>query len=312
LLACIAALELDAVALNEINRWGNRALDWISKEFLLAVCGSLLVALIAVSLSRPLVQGPPQQAIAYGAHEAEQSDKSFGYSQIRSYIEAPASYCISERPNAASEWRKKFICESKITDVVIAFLTFFLMIFTGLLVRVGYKQEQTTRRQMRAFVYLDTISIYNIAPPINPLPGYQPTGAQLVSREEGPLAIIRIKNTGNTPAYQVRHRAVIAVGPYPREGKLPPIDRNAPAPYASLPPGGITTKMIKAPHPLTDAQILGVRTGTIAIWVYGEIQYRTAFRQKRKTEFRLFHNSITGTTGISTEMTWAEGGNDAN
>ena len=288
-------------------------MDWISKEFLLAVCGSLLIALIAIVATVPLVQRPPQESTesAQRAAKTDQGTNGFNYGRFRPYINITANYCTSERPNAASEWRKKFICDSKITDVIIAALTFFLMIFTGLLVWVGYRQEKTTRRQMRAFVYLDTISLYNIASPLNPLPGYQPTGAQIVSREEGPLAILAIKNTGSTPAFKVQHFGMITIGPFPRAGELPPIRWDMVAPYSSLPPGGITTKMIKAPRSLTDVEIAGLRAGTTAIWVYGVITYRDAFRRKRKTGYRLFHNALIGTTGVSTEMTWAEGGNDA-
>jgi hypothetical protein len=50
----------------------------------------------------------------------------------------------------------------------------------------------------------------------------------------------------------------------------------------------------------------------MAIWVYGEIIYWDAFKRKRTTYYRLFHNSTTGAIGISTDLTWAEDGNDAN
>jgi hypothetical protein len=287
--------------------------NWLSKEFLLAVCGALLIALIAVSWSRPLIQGSSPKPAESAQRPAQANQDSYGAKQsgFRSYINLTSGYCTSERPNAQSEWRKNFICESKVTDVIIAGLTLFLMIFTGLLVWVGYRQEKTTRRQMRAFVYVDTVSLYNIAHPINPLPSYKPTGAQILSPTEGPLAIIGVKNTGNTPAYKVRHFGAITVGPFPLVGNLPAIIEGADAPYSSLPPGGITTKMIKFPPPLTPAQIAGIRDQTTAIWVHGIIRYRDVFRRKRTTEYRLFHNAITGTTGVSTEMSWGEGGNDA-
>jgi hypothetical protein len=94
------------------------------------------------------------------------------------------------------------------------------MIFTGLLVWVGNKQEKTTRRQMRAFVSLDRGAIYNVASPINPLPIYKPTGAEVVSPFEGPLAQLIIKNTGSTPAYRVEHWGNIFVSDFPLT--LPP------------------------------------------------------------------------------------------
>jgi hypothetical protein len=288
-------------------------MDWISKEFLLAVCGSLLIALIAISWPRPLIQGPPPKAIENAERPADgqQKGNGFDYTRFRSYIEAPASYCTSERPNAPSEWRKKFICESKITDAVIAVLTFFLAIFTGLLVSVGSRQERTTRQQMRAFVYLDRGSIFNVPSPLNPLSIYRPTGAEVVSPAEGPLAQLIIKNTGSTPAYRVEHWGNIFVADYPLTQSLPRDKKTPTAPTSAIPPGGINTKSVKIPERLTEAEIAGLRTGTMAIWVYGEIIYWDAFRRRRVSRYRLFHNSVTGAIGVSTDLTWGEGGNDA-
>jgi hypothetical protein len=288
--------------------------NWISKEFLLAVCGSLLIVLIAVSWFRPLVQSPPPQATESAQRPADGQNKGggFDYTRIRSYIEVSASYCTSERPNAQSEWRKKFICESKITDAVIAGLTFFLMIFTGLLVWVGNKQEKTTRRQMRAFIYLNNGSIYNIASPLAPLAIYKPTGAELVSPVEGPLAQLTVKNSGSTPAFKVVHLGAICISEYPLRGDLPPISRTKNPPSSAIPPEGINTKSVRIVPPLTPAQVTGLRNGTMAIWVYGEITYRDAFRRKRTSRYRLYHNNMSGAIGVSTDLTWAEGGNEAN
>jgi hypothetical protein len=288
--------------------------NWISKEFLLAVCGSLLIALIAISWSRPLVQGPPPKATESPerAAQGQQKGDASSYARFRSYIDASAGYCTSERPNAPSEWRKKFICESKITDAVIAALTFFLAIFTGLLVWVGNKQEKTTRRQMRAFIYLNNGSIYNIASPLAPLAIYKPTGAELISPSEGPLAQLTIKNSGPTPAFKVAHLGGICISDYPLSGELPPLIRVKNPPSSAIPPEGINTKNVRIALPLTSDQIAGLRNGTMAIWVYGEITYRDAFRRKRVSQYRLFHNNASGAIGVSTDLTWAEGGNEAN
>jgi hypothetical protein len=289
-------------------------MNWISKEFLLAVCFSLLIALVAISWSRPLIQGPPPQANErpQGAAEAAQNGHAFNYARLRYYIDSSAGYCTSERPNQQSEWRKKFLCESKITDVVVAALTLFLAIFTGLLVWVGNKQEKTTRRQMRAFVYVHGMSIYNVAHPLNPLPAYKPTGAEIMSPTEGPLVSLNIRNSGSTPAFRVIHWGQIHLGEFPLKSGLPEIRKSEKAPHSAIPPDGQNTKMVKIQRPLTAEEIAGLRNGTVAIWVYGEISYRDAFRRKRTSKYRLFHNAQTGTLGVSTEMTWAEGGNEAN
>jgi hypothetical protein len=233
--------------------WG---VDWISKEFLIAACVSLLIALVAVSWSRPLIQGPPPQAkeSTYGTAETNKKGDVFDYTRFSSYIQGAAGYCTSPRPNEQSEWSKKFICESKITDAVIAVLTFFLAVFTGLLVSVGNRQERTTRQQMRAFVYLDKGSIINVANPILTLPSYQPTGAEIGSPTEGPIAFLTITNSGSTPAYGVIHWAGIAVSDFPVCGALQPREHFASVPTSILPPNAINTKNVRMPHPLTQQE----------------------------------------------------------
>lgn len=264
-----------------------------------------------VSWSRPLVQGPAPQATE-SPQTSDKGQSKRNYPRVRPYINAIAGYCTSERPNAPSEWRKKFLCESKITDVVIAILTALLAIFTALLVRVGGRQERTTRQQMRAFVYLDTGSIFNVASPLNPLPIYRPTGAEVVSPFEGPLARIVIKNTGSTPALNVVHWGNIFLSDYPLSAPLPMEIHPERKPASSaIPPGGINTKSVKIAERLTEKEVAGLREGTMAIWVYGVITYRDAFRRKRTSKYRLFHNISSGAVGVSTDLTWAESGNEA-
>lgn len=235
-------------------------MNWVSKEFLLAVCGSFLIALIAVSWWRPLVQSPPPQTTenTNRAGETDKKSQAFDYARLRSYIDSTANYCTSDRPNAPSEWSKKFICESKITDAVIAVLTFFLAVFTFLLVWVGSKQERTTRRQMRAFVYLNGGSVYNVASPLAPLAIYKPTGAELVSPTEGPLAQLTIRNSGSTPAYNVVHWGNIFVSEFPLKGPLPPIQQVKKPVSSAIPPEGFNTKKrpnFLAPHARTNLRV---------------------------------------------------------
>ena len=80
-----------------------------------------LAALIAIIATVPLIQSPqPEPAeSAQRTAQTNQNSNSAKQSGFRSYINLTSGYCTSERPNSQSEWRKKFICESKITDVVI-------------------------------------------------------------------------------------------------------------------------------------------------------------------------------------------------
>ncbi len=76
------------------------------------------------------------------------------------------------------------------------------------------------------------------------------------------------------------------------------------APKSSIPPGGVTTKNVNWAAPLTADEIVGLRGGTLAIYVFGEIRYRDAFRRNRITKYRQFHNSQSGTVGVTTELSW--------
>ena len=165
------------------------------------------------------LEWPPKRPSPHPAKSASNSGKTnespgvFSYARIRPYINSAANYCTSTRPNDPSEWRKKFICESKVTDAIIAVLTVFLAAFTFGLLWVGFRQERTTRQHLRAFVFLDGTAMFNVADPLMKLPGYTPTGAELISPNEGPLVRLGIKNTGSTPAFNVVHAAVMQVGP---------------------------------------------------------------------------------------------------
>ncbi len=79
--------------------------------------------------------------------------------------------------------------------------------FTILLVAAGFYQaavtRSTTRKQLRAYVFIDTIDITNIIPP--PPSTELPPGSWVYQPDFGPLAFIVIKNTGQTPAYGVLH-----------------------------------------------------------------------------------------------------------
>jgi hypothetical protein len=263
-------------------------------------------------------KSPPPQADERRAEPEKRQQDAGGpdYRRLRTYLHPVSSYCTSVRPDEQSEWRKKFMCESKITDAVLAILTFFLVIFTGLLVRVGARQDRTARQHLRAFVAVDRISILNVA---NPMPQdgkeIQPTGAELGYPKLGPLILMTIRNSGSTPAYDVIHWGNAIVAEHPLKSKLP--ERKIAKVGASfvtktaMPPGGVTTKSLRMGAPLTIEEKDDLRAGTKVIYVYGFIAYRDAFRRKRRTNFRLMHGTMSGVIGIITDLTLAGEGNEA-
>lgn len=100
---------------------------------------------------------------------------------------------------------------------------------------------------------------------------------------------ISIKNSGQTPAYNVLHWGDIAVWNISNEdaltGLIPtPLDRHS---ASTIPPGGTNSKLRLIEPQLTPDQILGIRSMTLAIYVFGRIEYDDAFGRHRFSNYRL-------------------------
>jgi len=174
--------------------------------------------------------------------------------------------------------------------------------------------EETAERQLRAYVLGETASIFNVANPVPMFPGqtFQPTGAEITNPASGPGVIIQIKNTGQTPAFKVNHWGNICFAGVPLSMGLP---APLPQPFifeSVLGPGISSTKLLFMPQPLSTAEVASLRNGTGAVYVYGHIEYEDAFGNARRSSYRLLHHVTGGAIGVSTSLTFADGGNDAN
>lgn len=69
--------------------------------------------------------------------------------------------------------------------------------------------------------------------------------------------------------------------------------------------------MLELNPSLTAQQTAGLRAGTAAIYVYGEISYRDAFGKERLTKYRLMHHMTGGAIGVSTNLSFTHEGNEA-
>lgn len=116
---------------------------------------SVFLILISTNVFAQLEQKPQPEA-DNKSDRAGESQKGAN-KRLFSRLDFISNYCTSHRSSEQAEWRKAFICESKITDVVIAVFTIALTGFTGLLVIVGGKQARLTRETLintqRAFVF---------------------------------------------------------------------------------------------------------------------------------------------------------------
>jgi hypothetical protein len=243
---------------------------------------------------------------------------------VAAYLQQATKYCTNESGDKEHKWLQDFLCGVKITDVVIAIFSILLVFVTIGLVVTGWVQaallRMTAVRQLRAYVFVETANMFNVTTPLawELIPGYVPTGAEITHTHLGPVMRMLIRNSGQTPAYAVVHWGQTYFREFPLRSRLP---RHGRPPRSrgqfivtksSIPPNGATTKNLIMPALLTADQVADLKRGTSAIYVDGYISYRDAFRKKRRTNFRFMYGSFTGGIGITTEVTIADQGNDAN
>lgn len=181
-------------------------------------------------------------------------------------------------------------------------LQFLALVATiGIMIRNGH-------RQLRAYVVAELGTIVNVADP-DPIVGTSmPTEARVTHPGWGPIVQIQIKNTGQTPAYDVVHWASLYFTDYP----LPePTNRETENDkFRSIMGQGvpITKNLFFVPR-LTPEQVKGLKDGSSAICVDGEILYKDAFKKSHFTRYRLIYHRQGGAIGVSTTLSFAENGN---
>lgn len=165
-----------------------------------------------------------------------------------------------------------------ITGLATVFLTF----ITWQLVIVARDQSKTTRAQLRAYIWVAESSINDVV------------GADYVH------PVLKIQNSGQTPATDVIQWANQIFGPYPLghlikelPGRLEPEG----ASKSYLGPGGCLFLEPKAQRLYSPQEKAAINAKTGAIYVWGEINYVDAFREDRSTKFILFKGGDMGTQG---------------
>jgi hypothetical protein len=116
-----------------------------------------------------------------------------------------------------------------------------------------------------------------------------------------PCSRVKYKNTGQTPAFDLVVNGNVSLTEWPLDpAKLPPIQTGHGGSKETLGPGMERTKIDITPPeipPLTQDDIVGLTSGRLAIFVYGEMLYRDAFNIPRFTRYRLFTGGPTGIRG---------------
>jgi hypothetical protein len=170
---------------------------------------------------------------------------------------------------------------NKYNAVITAIATVLLTFVTGGLIWTGFVQIRTTRAQLRACVFPDTIGMWD-GTTLNPP---QPKRANI------PGIVFTWKNSGQTPAANVISWAQMAVIKVADEESLivPRLEKV----FAShLGAGVIANKSLWFNRPLTADEIDGIFNGTVAVYWYGRIEYSDIFDKPRYSNFRLSYTGI--------------------
>jgi hypothetical protein len=189
------------------------------------------------------------------------------------------------------------VCAGDFADkdngAITAVFTVFLTIVTGGLVWIGHQQIATSRAQLRAYVLV----------------------SKSVVTTAFPEAQVTIKNSGQTPAYNVINVGGFAMDRYPPPPTLDLIisDGEFASPARSrevLGPGDSSVSVVSAARPpLTAPEKASLANGTCIIYVYGEIRYRDTFGREQWTKYRFMMGGPVGVRGG--QLAACEEGNEA-
>lgn len=159
-------------------------------------------------------------------------------------------------------------------DSITALATVLLTIVTGGLVWIAYQQHVTTRAQLRAYVFQEGANLLDATQLPVPGPANQPW-VELI-----------IKNSGETPAYNVVHWGNVDVREASQEELLtiPPLAVRS---KLHLPPNGFATKGLWLRRNLSPQEVADIQTGARCVFLYGRITYTDAFGRKHFTNYRL-------------------------
>lgn len=161
-------------------------------------------------------------------------------------------------------------------SIFVSLLTFIGTVFVGWTLM---EQRHTSRRELRAYVFPESVGITD---------GYAYPERQMPKGEIGGAIII--KNTGQTPAYDVCHWGEVAIADCENENTLVAPSIPISDFGSSVPPGGTINKLRNLGRALTPEEKAAVEAGKSAIYFYGRIDYRDAFNQRQWATYRFSWN----------------------
>jgi hypothetical protein len=164
-----------------------------------------------------------------------------------------------------------------LSDKIAAIASFVAFLQFGALIATVLIMVFNGRRQLRAYVFNTQSGIHYLDQPLSQVH-------------------VVIKNSGQTPAYKLSDWMAIKLTKFPPTEPLtlllPPADESVVKSESDFGPGDAFNKVQEIR--LSDETKAALRAGTMAIYVYGEIRYRDAFKRRRYTKYRLMYGGDAG------------------
>jgi len=248
-----------------------------------------LAALVILSQT-PQSQGVAQPSPAPTTHAANRTDSN--ESRITNASEEAVPIRIIEEPipsqseqeaeadrrehdaeDLKAQERAAAATENQISPAwaaaIFAFVGTLLIFFTFM------ETRRVSRAELRAYVCVESISV---------TPGTA-RGTPAEFRKKIACHIV-IKNSGQTPAYEVRHWAAIDFLPPSEEEKLevPPLER---VHMSTMPPGGVNTSNRFLLKSLTPEDGKALKKNEMALFIWGRVEYLDAFGRPRFTNYKV-------------------------
>jgi hypothetical protein len=155
--------------------------------------------------------------------------------------------------------------------------------FTVVLAIIGlgalHVASDTERRQLRAYMVLDSVSITRL--------------------EVGKTIEVEVimKNTGQTPAYNISGYTAIMYDRFPLGRPFPPVENDNINTTISG-SGGLVRGKVPTLHALTDETLAAFNAGTMATYVSGKITYIDAFGDHHFLKYRLYMTKLAESGGL--------------
>jgi hypothetical protein len=171
-------------------------------------------------------------------------------------------------------WEKTTSDPIALFNLILAFSTVGLWVATISLYRAG---ERTARRQLRAYVLASSAKAKNFG-----------------STKESFEARVIIRNSGKSPASDVVAWVGIQIGKFPDPGTLgrPPSDLHVSK--GVMGPGAKSVFTAIVDRPMLPSELERIRSGSVTVYIFGEIEYLDIFNRKQSSSFRFCYGGPGG------------------